>query len=162
MFILFPHKLFKIITDIPYSYFKTLGIDTIILDVDNTLTTHDNPVPADGVCQWLRNMESHGLKLVILSNNSQSRVLPFAQLLHLDFVPDAHKPLTGGFRRVFKKLNTTAKQSAVIGDQLFTDILGGRLAGTHTILVRFIEPETTLFFRFKRVLEKAVMKFYHY
>ncbi|MEG1973052.1 MAG: YqeG family HAD IIIA-type phosphatase, partial [Oscillospiraceae bacterium] len=76
MFILFPHKLFKIITDIPYSYFKDLGIDTIILDVDNTLTTHNNPEPAKGVCDWLIDLKRQGLKLMILSNMKPHRVLP--------------------------------------------------------------------------------------
>ena len=162
MFILFPHVIFHRITDIPFSFFKDKGIDTIILDVDNTLTTHDNPVPAEGVLEWLRGAEKEGLKLIILSNNSEERVLPFAKLLSLDFEAKGKKPLPGGFKRVMKKLDKKPSQCCLIGDQLLTDVLGGRLAGVFCIMVDYIEKEKTNFFKFKRAFERVVMRFYHH
>ena len=110
MFFLFPHKVFNRITDITPSYFKELGIDTLILDVDNTLTTHDNPTPTNGVLDWLEKMKSQGFKLIILSNNSIERITPFAKMLSLDFAADGRKPLTNGFKRIFKMLDTTPKK----------------------------------------------------
>ena len=160
MFILFPHKVFNRITDIPISFIKERKIDTVILDVDNTLTTHDNPTPADGVMEWLRSAENSNLNLIILSNNSPSRVEPFAKMLKLKFESNAKKPLTGGFKRIFERFNTNKEHCCVIGDQLFTDVLGGRLSGCYTIMVNLIEPEKTNFFKFKRFLERILMRFY--
>ena len=160
MFILFPHVVFHRITDIPFDFFKEKGINTLILDVDNTLTTHDNPVPAEGVIQWLRGAEKEGLKLIILSNNSEERVIPFAELLSLDFEAHGRKPLPEGFNRVMKKLDKKPSECCLIGDQLFTDVLGGRLSGIYCILVDYMEIEKTNFFRFKRALERFFMRFY--
>ncbi len=162
MFILFPHAIFHRITDIPFEFFKEKGINTLILDVDNTLTTHDNPVPAQGVIPWLRDAEKEGLKLIILSNNSEERVIPFARLLSLDFEAHGRKPLSDGFERIVKRLGKKPCECCLIGDQLFTDILGGRLFGIYCILVDYMEIEKTGFFKFKRALERFFMRFYRH
>ena len=51
------------------------------------------------------------------------------------------------------------EKTAIIGDQVFTDVLAGRFAGLGlTVLVKPIKDKTSLFFRFKRFLEKPVLK----
>ncbi|MBQ1519651.1 MAG: HAD hydrolase family protein, partial [Ruminococcus sp.] len=84
---------FRKTVDITPDFLKKHGIKGLILDVDNTLTTHDNPVPADGITEWLENMRNNGIKLIIVSNNHPERVKPFADPLGLDFVSDSGKPL---------------------------------------------------------------------
>ena len=88
-----PRRMVKHITDLPASFFKERGLRAVILDVDNTLTTHNNPVPAKGVPEWIRTMQEAGLTLTILSNNYKERVEPFAKQLGLPFVSMAAKPL---------------------------------------------------------------------
>ena len=83
--ILAPDHWFRRITDIPAEFFVKQNIRLIALDVDNTLTTHDNPVPAEGTEQWLEKMRDAGLTLVILSNNNAPRVEPFAEKLGLSY-----------------------------------------------------------------------------
>ena len=152
---------FRRITDIPLSFFAERDIKAVILDVDNTLTSHNNPFPADGVREWLEELKSCGISVEILSNNSRKRVAPFAKHLGIDYVTRACKPLTFGVTRACKKYGLPPKQVALIGDQIFTDVMGGNLKGLCTILVEPYEPERGWFFRLKRKLEKPVLRKYH-
>lgn len=136
---------------------KVHGIKALILDLDNTLTTHDNPVPADGVLEWIANMKKHGIKLLIVSNNRPERVVPFARALKLRFVPNGAKPLPIGFSRAIKKLGLEKSEICAVGDQIFTDILGANLAGIRSIFVYPIEPEKSRFFKVKRAVEKPFL-----
>lgn len=134
-----------------------LNIKALILDLDNTLTTHDNPVPAEHVLEWIACMKNSGIKLMIVSNNSYERVKPFAEKLGLDFVPDGRKPLSKGFREAQLKLGVPFENISVVGDQIFTDILGANLCGIKSIFVFPIEYEKTAFFKIKRTLEKPFL-----
>lgn len=153
-----PRRMVKHITDLPASFFKERGLRAVILDVDNTLTTHNNPVPAEGVPEWIRTMQEAGLTLTILSNNYKERVEPFAKQLGLPFVSMAAKPLSFGVGRACRKLKIRRKETALIGDQIFTDMICGNLAGVYTVLVEPYEPETTRSFRIRRRLEKPVIR----
>lgn len=136
---------------------KIHGIKALILDVDNTLTTHNNPVPADGVTEWIADMKKHGIKLIIVSNNNAERVVPFARMLKLRFVPNGAKPLPMGIHRAIKKLGLKKSEVCAVGDQIFTDILGANLAGIRSIFVYPIEPEKSRFFKIKRAIEKPLL-----
>lgn len=153
-----PRRMVKHITDLPASFFKERGLQAVILDVDNTLTTHNNPVPAEGVPEWIRTMQEAGLTLTILSNNYKERVEPFAKQLGLPFVSMAAKPLPFGVGRARRKLKIRRKETALIGDQIFTDMICGNLAGVYTVLVEPYELETTRSFRIRRRLEKPVIR----
>jgi len=160
MSIFFPHERFNKITDISPGSLVSRGFKGIILDVDNTLTTHDNPVPGNGVEKWLSDAASAGLKLIILSNNSPERVTPFAEMLKLDFEANGKKPLWQGYIRAMKKMGVSKSQTLAIGDQIFTDVLGARLAGIYCILTDPIELEHTRFFKFKRWAEKPILSLF--
>jgi len=146
--------------DITPELMRSLNITALLLDIDNTMTTHDNPVPASGVTEWIENMKSKGFELVVVSNNSEERVAPFAQLIGLDFVSKGNKPLPSGFRRACEKLGINKKNAAVVGDQIFTDILGGNLLGAYTILTEPYQLEDMPFFKVKRALEKPIIRGY--
>lgn len=153
----YPNERHHRITEIsPQELFKS-GFRGIILDVDNTLTTHDNPVPAKGVMEWLEAAKAEGLRLMILSNNSPERVKPFAEMLRLDFEANGKKPLPYGYIRTIKRMEIKKSEVLTIGDQIFTDVLGARLAGIYCIFVDPIENEHTAFFRFKRRMEQPIL-----
>lgn len=100
-----------------------------------------------------------GLTLTILSNNYKERVEPFAKQLGLPFVSMAAKPLPFGVGRACRKLKIRRKETALIGDQIFTDMICGNLAGVlHRCLVEPYELETTRSFRIRRRLEKPVIR----
>lgn len=153
-----PDYMYRRISDIPIDKLKAAGIRGLILDIDNTLTTHDNPQPSQGVRQWLDQAEEAGMKLIILSNNKPHRVKPFAEILKLPFAANGKKPLKEGYVRCARLMGCHPKETAIIGDQVFTDILGGKFFGCTTILVEPIQPEPMLFFKVKRKLEKLVLR----
>ncbi len=80
-----PTFAFKSVTDIDLEFLKNNNIKGMILDLDNTLTTHNNPKPADKVMEWIDKMKSNGIKMMIVSNNSAERVTRVAQMLCLPF-----------------------------------------------------------------------------
>ena len=144
---------FRKVTDISPEMLAKMNIKGLILDVDNTLTTHDNPQPADGVVKWIYNMRENGIKMIIVSNNHPPRVQPFAELLGLNFVCEGRKPLTKGYRQAIRQLGLNADNVAPVGDQIFTDILGANLTGIKSFYVAPIKYEETAFFKFKRTME---------
>jgi hypothetical protein len=150
---------FRKTVDIKPEFLRDNGIKGLILDVDNTLTTHDHPAPAEGIMEWIRNMKRCGIRMMIVSNNREERVRPFAELLKLPFVSKGAKPLKKGYIRAMKRMKLTAGETAAVGDQLFTDIWGANLTGIKSIYVSPIEPEgrNERFIRFKRVLEKPFL-----
>ena len=148
---------FRHTTDITPEFLKKNNIRGLILDLDNTLTTHDNPQPGEGVLEWLQLMKEIGIKMMIVSNNHGPRVKPFADMLGLDFVSEGKKPLTKGFTEAVKLMGLSKKEVASVGDQIFTDVLGANLFGIKMLYVVPIEHEKTTFFKVKRKLEKPFL-----
>lgn len=134
------------------------GIAGLILDLDDTLVCAADTHLESSVCQWLEEARLH-LKVVILSNNHRlHRVAPIADRLSVPYIWRAFKPLQAGFRRALAVLDLPASQVAVVGDQLFTDVLGGRRLGARTILVTSRSPrERKWARRLMRRAERAVL-----
>ncbi len=153
-----PTYVFKSVSDIEFSFLQEKGIRALILDLDNTLTTHNNPHPAEKVTDWIADMKNNGIKMMIVSNNRAERVTPFAENLGLDFVSNGRKPLDTGFKKAQVIMDIPFSEIAIVGDQIFTDILGANLKRVRTIYVHPIELETTFFFKLKRALEKPFLR----
>ena len=150
---------FRRVTDITPGVLERMGVKGLILDIDNTLTTHDNPVSSEGVTEWLADLRKNGIAAVIVSNNKAPRVKPFADLLGLKFVCEGAKPLTKGYSEAAGVLGLPKDQIAAVGDQIFTDVAGANLYGIKMLYVQPIakEPKKQRFIRFKRVLEKPFL-----
>ena len=131
-----PNLILKDVTRIDLALLRANGIRGLILDVDNTLTLHDSQILRGDVREWIESMRAAGVPMIIVSNNSYDRVKPFADALSLDFVSMGMKPLTFGFTKAQKKMNLPVQDIAVVGDQIYTDIVGGNLKGMFTILVQ--------------------------
>lgn len=145
------------ITDISVDFLKQNKIEALLLDVDNTLSVaHANKNLREGVPEWLDEMKQSGIKLMVLSNAKQKRAEKFANSIGLNVVGMAAKPLPFGYIKALKRLKSKAKNTAIVGDQVFTDTLGGKLAGIKTILTTNITPEETLSFKIRRKIEKKL------
>lgn len=155
-----PNVKLKRITDITPALLKRRNIRGLILDVDNTLSTHHGQKLTEGLEAWLTLMRENGIALVILSNSKEKRVKPFAEKISLPYVSLGLKPLPFKFRRALRVIKTGKRNTAIVGDQIFTDTLGGNLFGVTTILLDPIKPESSARFKFKRRLERAVFKLY--
>ena len=107
-----PDYMFTKTVNIGEDFLAEKGIKNLLLDVDNTLTTHDNHAPAEGITRWIEKMRAAGVNLIIVSNNSDERVKPFADLLGLSYTHDAAKPLPKGFNEAMKKLGASTENTA--------------------------------------------------
>jgi hypothetical protein len=147
----------KSVCDISMDILEKFNVKALILDVDNTLTTHDNPNVKQEVLDWLDMLKRHGIKLMIVSNNYPERVKPLADRLGIEYVSRGQKPLPKGFSEACRRLGVPKNNVCAVGDQIFTDILGANLKGIKSIFVFPIEYETTTFFKVKRTLEKPLL-----
>lgn len=135
------------------------GKRAIILDLDNTLVRWNDPDPTPGLLTWLDAVRAKGLQPCIVSNNSGPRVSEFAARIGIPFVPKASKPRRKGFREAMERLGVKPTETVVVGDQIFTDILGGNRSGAYTILVVPIDPREFIGTRFVRILERRVLNY---
>lgn len=134
------------------------GIRGIVTDLDNTLVEWNSPAASPKLVAWLEGLRERGFRTCILSNNAAARVESFAAPLGIPALFKARKPRRSPFARALEVLGTSAEQTAMVGDQLFTDILGGNRMGLYTILVRPIHAREFFGTRFVRLLERQVLK----
>lgn len=111
------------------------GVDTLIIDLDNTLLPRDTSVVPPKVAQWVGSLSPAGFRVCLVSNNFHERVVEVAAELGLPLVAKAVKPLPFAFIRALRAVGGRRRKCAVIGDQYFTDVLGGIFMGCHTIMV---------------------------
>lgn len=148
------------ITDITVELLNKYNVKALLLDVDNTMSTHHGTILTDGLLEWIDTMQQAGIKLMVLSNSKRFRIEPFAARIGLPFISLACKPLPFGYLRGVKALGEKRKNVAIVGDQIFTDTLGGNVIGLKTILLTPIKLEDGWSFKIRRKLEKKLYKKY--
>ena len=146
------------VTDITPGLLKQMDIDAVLLDVDNTLAPPTEKTPYEGVIKWIDEMRAEGFAIVICSNNFNSRIKPFSDSVGLDCVAMSLKPFPFGFNRAKRKLKEKPKSVVVIGDQIYTDVLGANLAGMKSILLVPQSEEHGLSIKIRRSMEKNIRK----
>ncbi|NLP18600.1 MAG: YqeG family HAD IIIA-type phosphatase [Firmicutes bacterium] len=135
------------------------GIRGLIFDVDNTLTGWRGKELDAETLQWFGNLAERGFQICLVSNSGQQeRVMAFGRLLNVCAIPRAYKPMGRAFREALKKLKTGPASTAVIGDQIFTDVLGGNRLGLYTILVVPLSKREFIGTKCVRLLERLVLK----
>lgn len=140
---------------------RAWGIRSLLLDADCTLKRYGESSVAPPVSEWLDRMRSNGIGMCLLSNGRPKRIAEFARVVELPYVAMAMKPRSVGVRRAMAEQRFDPKRTAMVGDQIFADVLAGRVAGIFTILVRPIHPEEEQWFtRLKRPWERLVLRFW--
>jgi HAD superfamily phosphatase (TIGR01668 family) len=132
------------------------GVRGIVVDLDNTVCAYHRPELAPGVADWVRTARDRGFALVLVSNNFTERVASVGAQLEIPVVPNALKPLPFAFLRALKLLGTPRRATVVIGDQLFTDVLGAKLLGLRTVLTKPLVPKDFPLTRVLRFLERTI------
>ncbi len=153
-----PTEIFYRITDINAETLKKYNIKGLLIDVDNTLSTHGGQIPLENLGSWIGKMQSQNIKLYILSNAKKRRVEPFAKKVGLPFISLGLKPLPSGYLRGKSRMNLKNRNIAMVGDQLFTDVLGAKFCFMKTFLVRPILLEDKTSFKIRRSLENLCLK----
>lgn len=155
--ILQPQLYVQSIYDIDLDRLVSRGMKGLILDLDNTLVGWNQPIASEKLMAWLGVVRGHQLKTCIVSNNMSDRVERFAQHIGVMAIAKAAKPRRKAFRLAMHKMRTQPPQTAVVGDQVFTDILGGNRLSLFTILVRPLNEREFWTTQLVRRLERAVL-----
>ena len=137
---------------------RTRGIRGIIFDMDNTLVPWHDRAVYPRLASWLAHLKEGGFQLCIVSNNSRERGGQLACELGIPAIWYAVKPRRRAFRKALQIMKLTAPETAVVGDQIFTDVLGGNRLGLYTILVVPITDREFIWTRLVRMLERIVLK----
>lgn len=156
----YPDFWFESIHTIPSDFFYNHDIKYVLLDIDNTLVSYTRSTADEGARRFLNLLTENGIKYAFVSNNHRERVEEFAREFGAVYINDAAKPLRIGIRKAMRRLSSDAAHTAIIGDQVFTDVWAGKRSGIMTVMVEPIEAKETPFFGIKRKLEKIVLKGY--
>ncbi|RQD77554.1 MAG: YqeG family HAD IIIA-type phosphatase, partial [Candidatus Syntrophonatronum acetioxidans] len=151
--LLCPDVYLESIYDLDLEKLKKNGIKGIITDLDNTLISWGDNTIYPSLDQWFEKLKKEGFKICIVSNNSPDRVSTFAEKFNIPAVSGAAKPRRKPFRRALEELEIKPEEAAVLGDQVFTDVLGGNRLGLFTILVIPVSPREFIGTRVVRQME---------
>ena len=158
--ILYPSIYLNNVKEITIDLLKSNNIEGLLLDVDNTLIDFNHKI-LEGVKEWCEELKKQGIKLCILSNtNKIEKVKRVAKELDLQYINFAKKPSKSGFKRAASLLELDAKNMAIAGDQVMTDILGGNRMKMFTILTKPLDKKDIFITRVKRPLENMIIKSY--
>lgn len=158
--ILYPNEHFNNVREITIDFLRKNEIKALILDVDNTLIDYDKNLAKETI-EWAEELKKQGIKLYILSNsNKKEKVKTVAEKLKVEYDYFGKKPLKMGFKKVQKKLQEEPQNIGVVGDQIFTDVLGGNRCKMFTILVEPIAEKDIWITLLKRPIENAIKNKY--
>lgn len=146
------------LADVDLAGLRARGVRGIVLDLDNTSCAYGADDLAEGVAAWVSRARASGFRIVMVSNNFSGRVGAVGAKLGIRGVPSALKPLPFGFLRAMRLLRTAPHETVVIGDQLFTDVLGGKLLGMQAILTEPLVRKDFALTRLLRLLERIVFR----
>lgn len=157
---LFPTHYLKSIYEINIKDLQEQGIKGIIFDIDNTLVPYDEEEPNQRVISFFEKLREAGIKITLVSNNTESRVVKFNEKLKVFALHKSQKPLTKNFKNALCLMDCQRDEAVIVGDQIFTDIYGGNRAGIQTILVVPVSQKDEWITKIKRGIEKKVIKSY--
>jgi len=129
------------------------GITLLLLDLDNTLATYGEPTPSDTVLTWMNAYREAGIALYLISNTTnEKRAESYARAWDIPFIFRARKPSTRGIRAILADMEQKPEETALAGDQIFTDVLAANRAGIFSIVTRPLHMG--LFFRLRYLIER--------
>lgn len=158
---LIPDYYFNTFDEASVEFLQSIGIKGIILDVDNTLEPYENALPGERVITWLSKLREAGISAAIVSNNNGKRINTFNSVLGLHVFFKAAKPFKKNVLKAMSAIGTDKTNTILMGDQIFTDVWAARNAGIPAILVPPIKDKTDIFTKFKRLLEKPIIRKYN-
>ncbi len=157
-----PNRVYQGVSLIPFETFKVNGKKCFLLDFDNTLGPDRATEPDDYSYACVKKIQSYGLTCCLVSNAKSERSAKIAEMLDIPCVTYAQKPRTAGVKRALELMNVTADEAIMVGDQVFTDVMAGNLAGCYTIMVEKYLPKEVWYVKIKRPFEAIVRFFGHF
>ena len=155
-----PEYYFETFDKASVEFLSSIGVKGIVLDVDNTLEPYENPKPGEHVIAWLDSLRKADISAAIVSNNGGERINLFNKELGLPVYYKAKKPFKKNVLRAMENMGTNKSNTILMGDQIFTDVWAAHNTGIRAILVPPINDKKDILTRFKRLLEKPILKKY--
>lgn len=154
--ILYPNTYIDKITKITIDFLIKNKLKVLILDMDNTLIDKNQNI-SEEIINWVKELKGQGTKFYILSNtNNKAKVEKVSKKLGIPYKYFAKKPLKSGFLKIQKEIGEKPERIAVIGDQIFTDVIGGNRCNMYTILVDPINKKEYWYTKWKRPIENKI------
>lgn len=155
MDIFIPDMYQKSIYTINYEKLYEDGMRCLLFDLDNTCVPYTEKNPNKKLKDLFDMLKEMGFKVIIFSNATKKRLEPFKNGLVVDCSYSSKKPSKRKFLKVLKMFDYDLSETAIIGDQLFTDIFGGNRVGIKTILVNPMSDKDLFVTKIFRLLEKG-------
>ena len=155
---LMPDYMFRTFDEITPEFLASLGVKAILADIDNTLAPYEQPEPDERIKGWIASLAEAGIGIAFVSNNDWERVNRFNATLGVPAYAKSGKPFKKNLVRAMNDLGGTLDTTVMLGDQLLTDALAGHNLGVKCLIVPPIRDKKNAFFKFKRWLEKPVVK----
>ena len=153
---IYPDAYFNKVEEITIEFLNKNKIKALILDIDNTLIDYSK-IMTSSVENWAKNIKGQGVKIYILTNsNKKKKVENKKKILDVPYIYFGKKPLKMGFKKAKRELKEDSKNIAVVGDQIFTDVIGGNRCKMFTILVEPINEKDFWYTRWKRPIENKI------
>ena len=153
---IYPKTYLNKVQDITIQFLIENKIKALILDVDNTLIDYYKNL-SDDVIEWAHSLQGQGIKMYILSNtNKKEKVEKVANSLEIPYKLFARKPSKRGFMKIQKEIKIEPENIGVVGDQIFTDVIGGNRCNMFTILVDPVTPKDYWYTAWKRPIENKI------
>ena len=141
------------ITDLTPEFLRSKGIKLLMMDFDNTIVPYTTDIPTDKVADWLSKMAASSIQICVVSNSRKDRVKVFCDRQGIDCITHAKKPFPKGIRTCVEKYGLPENSCALVGDQIYTDVLGANGAGVRSVLVKAIDNHN-FWLKARHVLEK--------
>lgn len=155
-FSLLPTMIFDHVTQLTPAFLAKRNIELLMLDFDNTIVPYTTNEPTEQMKDWLKAMAESEISICIVSNSHNERVKVFCKKYGLDCITHAKKPTSKGIDKCMRRYGLDGKSCALAGDQIFTDTLGGNLAGVRTILVKPLNNHN-FWLKARHFLEKPII-----
>ena len=153
-----PDYMFRAFDEITPAFLASLGVKAILADIDNTLAPYEQPEPDERIKGWIASLAEAGIGIAFVSNNDWERVELFNRTLGVPAYAKSGKPFKKNLIKAMNDLGGTLDTTVMLGDQLLTDALAGHNLGVKCLIVPPIRDKKNAFFKFKRWLEKPVVK----
>ena len=153
-----PDYYVETIYDINFSLLHELDINTLLLDIDNTLVPFKTTVADDDIVTWINMAKSHNFKLCLVSNAYPRRAQIISGNLGIPVIYMAKKPFKKGLIDALILLDSNKDQAIMIGDQILTDVIASKLAGIRSILVEPLTKSDFIMTKFYRLIEFFLKK----
>ncbi len=152
-----PDYLLPSVFSIDIKFLRDNNINAIIFDIDNTLVGFTVAEPTREIKGFINHLKNNGIKIAIASNNNANRVGVFCKDLDVLYISRACKPLPFALVKLCKLMGVKTKNTLLVGDQVYTDMLGANICGMLSVMVDIIDTKETFTFKIKRALEKPVI-----